>query len=457
MHVAVVVENIPNPATGGGAITGWTVIKLLVERGHRVTACLLLEPSALKDPSEEARMTALAELGTEVMPVPVRYFQPSAIAKPGKWQSRLAALHSILRPGLSQYYPWVSMAPEMESLIKRIQPDAVFTYHWKATAAMYGLNHVPRMAALGDPDYVVYRYWAQLPREKEQPRGGSLPLRRRVLSIVKSLVDTHKHPKFMLRLLYGYDALGFFAAHHADWMRKNGMPHCLYLRTPIPDPIGLEWEHVRNVSRSRDKPKLLLIGHLRGTATLSGLYLFARETLPVLEEKLGTDAFEVHIVGGDPPPADLAAALARPSVRLRGHIEPADREFLSSDVLLVPTPIELGIRVRILVGWSFGCAVVAHRANALGIPEMRHEENALLARDGRELADAAMRALGDPMLRKHLGRNGRRTYEQYFAASTAGARIITELERIVQDRSRARATSAVASSESRRAVLGRRG
>ena len=120
-------------------------------------------------------------------------------------------------------------------------------------------------------------------------------------------------------------------------------------------------------------------------------------------------------------------------MRLRGHVEPPDDEFLRADVLLVPTPVPTGPRIRILTGMAFGCCVVAHEANRLGIPALVHRENVLLGQSD-ELATLTVTALRDPALRERLGGAGRLLYESRFTLDTAGARIVAELERIAPAR-----------------------
>ena len=93
---------------------------------------------------------------------------------------------------------------------------------------------------------------------------------------------------------------------------------------------------------------------------------------------------------------------------------------------MVPTNIPLGIRVRIITAWSFGCPVVAHRANASGIPEMQDGENSLLADTDTQLADGVSSVLRDDALRKRLSLGGRDTFEQDFFESVAGQAIVDE-------------------------------
>jgi glycosyltransferase involved in cell wall biosynthesis len=86
--------------------------------------------------------------------------------------------------------------------------------------------------------------------------------------------------------------------------------------------------------------------------------------------------------------------------------------------------------VRVVTAWSFACPIVAHRANAAGIPEMQDGENALLADTDAELADAVSRALGDEALRRKLSIGGRQTFEKWFSEAVAGQAIVDELEQL---------------------------
>lgn len=117
-------------------------------------------------------------------------------------------------------------------------------------------------------------------------------------------------------------------------------------------------------------------------------------------------------------------------MRVVGRVVPADPEFLAADLMIVPTNIPLGIRVRVVTAWSFACPIVAHRANAAGIPEMQDGENALLADTDAELADAVSRALGDEALRRKLSIGGRQTFEKWFSEAVAGQAIVDELEQL---------------------------
>jgi glycosyltransferase involved in cell wall biosynthesis len=237
-----------------------------------------------------------------------------------------------------------------------------------------------------------------------------------------------------VRLLNECAASGAFAAHHAAWLRERGAGACEYLRTPVPDPSSR--------SEPAGKPRILLVGHLKGVVTLDGLRRFADGILPRLEQELGRDGFEVRIAGGYEPPRELARKLDRPSIRFLGHVEGAEEEFRLAHVLLVPNSISLGVRVRIVTGFSHGTCIVSERANAQGIPELEHEGNALLGASPGELAEGVLRVVRDDALRRQLGAGGRATYERWFAPPVAAGAIAATLERIASPSARPRARAA---------------
>jgi hypothetical protein len=158
------------------------------------------------------------------------------------------------------------------------------------------------------------------------------------------------------------------------------------------------------------------------------------EILPVLTRELGADGFEVHVVGGQEPPAAFREGLRHPAVRLRGQIESPEEEFFAAHVLLAPNPTTTGASARILSGLTFGSCIVAHTDSVIGIPELEHGSNCLMAADGPGLARETLVALRDAALRERLGDEARRLYESSFSPPVAAGRIVEELERLATAR-----------------------
>ena len=424
-HFVLLTHSLPQASSGGGPMSCWAITKTMLEAGHRVTVISLEYPGDYFNTAE--RRETLKDLGADLVLVETTlsnkrnvHKNRSVIYKVGE------SLRSLFQPVLSSFFPTVRLVSHMKALLQSINPDAILAYHWDSLAAIHGLNSIPRMVVVDDLWHLrSLRRWQQtVPR----PTGSYL------LWTLRTLRDLIYCPRFMVELLNECESSVSFQAYSAAWLRKKGARRCAYLGSPIVDRCGPEWENLRGVDPLCNKPKILLgPSNLAITSTSAGLCLFANEILPFLEQKLGPKGFEVHIVGEGDPPSELARVLPRPSIKMRGRIEPADTEFLSSDVQLVPTPFVLGMRKRIVVAFSFGCCVVAHRKEAVTIPELVDNYNALLASDGRGLAQAIVRAIRDPALRQRLGRNARRTYEEYFHPSVTAVRIVAELERLSRE------------------------
>ena len=52
--------------------------------------------------------------------------------------------------------------------------------------------------------------------------------------------------------------------------------------------------------------------------------------------------------------------------------------YKKNNILLVPNEIDIGIRVRIITGLSFGAIIVTHSSNLKGIPELKNNSNCLI-------------------------------------------------------------------------------
>jgi hypothetical protein len=365
------------------------------------------------EPRVEERVQTLRGIGSRVVPIP-----SSGLRPPGRFEG-------LVDPPDDLLFPSASLAGTLRAAADEAGIDAALVYTTEAIAASTGLA-VPVLGLLSDPPGLsrrIRRQFEPLPRTVD-PRHLVVRLRERAYL---RRVDGR-----LLELLQRLPSVGMFAAHHARWAQAQGVA-AWYAPSPIVDLGGPEWERRRAEAARTGRPRILMIGHLRGIATISGLQVFAESVLPALTHELGPNGFEVHVVGGYDPPRVAGDIFDHPSVVRRGQVEPPDDEFLEADILLVPTPLTTGPRSRIITGMTFGSCVVAHEANRLGIPELVHGHNALLAADGPALADATIAALRDPVTRARTGRAARALYESTFTPPIAGARIVRELERVAAD------------------------
>jgi glycosyltransferase involved in cell wall biosynthesis len=415
MRTTILSTALPNRDSGSGAsITLALIAEALQDRGHDVTLCPIVYPEyRTPDGADHEEQLAYAErLGFPIEPVLSEAWRPTTTQRTvGSRACR------IWRPDDEELYPTLRDCRAVQESVAHLGADAVLVYGFEALAASVEVE-APRFAATSDPPHLALwgRTWRRWRSERRPLRAA-----REAIGIQSTL---RAHPRLALRLLRDCEAVGAFGRHHAEWLQGLGL-ECGYYRTPIADPGPGQ------SPRSDGRPTILLVGHLRGTATLDGLRVFAR-MLPYLDDALGRDSFEVRIVGGYEPPPELAPLFEHPAVQLLGFVPDVDAEFRTADVLLVPVSIKLGVRVRVLTGFSYGSCIVTHTANSYGIPELEHERNALVGGSPQELAEQVVRAIGGADLRARLGAGARSTYERYFTPAVAGAALAETLEGIAR-------------------------
>jgi len=123
--------------------------------------------------------------------------------------------------------------------------------------------------------------------------------------------------------------------------------------------------------------------------------------------------------------------LNRPSIRLHGWIEDIEKAILNSKAFLVLTNVKGFIvgNTRILLAWSLGSCVIAHKNSALSMPEICHMGNALLGDTADEIAELIHLIIKDPNLREKIGRGGYETYMEYYASEKVVPKMMEELKR----------------------------
>ncbi len=422
MHVALVFPCMPHPSSNGWGMISWSITKSLLEVGHNITIYSLLSPDEQIEASK--RQAAIQELGLIPIVVPVNGYGLPRLFRDSR--SFINKFDQFVHPSMSSFFPNTVLASHMNQLLEKTAPDAILAFHYDALAATFGLRIAPRLALTADiwhwPSFYGWR--GQRPR----------PTPNYLLSTLETIRNLIWVPRFMVKLANDCEACMCFGAFDAEWLRKHGARRARLVRPPIENAINTGWEVRGGLDQPRRKPKILIgLSNLEALATREAVRFFAKEILPRLERELGSEGFEVHVLGEGKPPSELTKMLPRVSVLIRGRIEPVDSELLSSDIVLIPTPIIFALRNRIIYAFSLGCCVVAHTNEAKNIPEMVNEDNALLASEGRSLTDAIIRAIRDPELRKRLGFNARRTYERYFAPGIATAPIVSTLGQIVEE------------------------
>ena len=228
------------------------------------------------------------------------------------------------------------------------------------------------------------------------------------------------------------EGVGQFCYDYQEDFKKNGSKNCKIYNMPVIDYVGGRWRDLRDrAQENKGKAKIIMVG---ASSTFSLMHFYTlKGILPLLIDRLGSDSFEFHLVGKIVFPPDLEDLLDYQPVKLRGYVDDVEAEWLSSDILFVPTPIPTGSRTRIITGLSYGCCLVTTIHEQKTTPGLKHRYNALIAREEHELVDLIEEALTDIPLRRKLEQNARKTYEEFFIPEVSVAEMEEDMKEIVNN------------------------
>jgi glycosyltransferase involved in cell wall biosynthesis len=227
-----------------------------------------------------------------------------------------------------------------------------------------------------------------------------------------------------------YELLGDVAANDASYYVSKGHTNAFYIRNVWIDRFGSGWRERRRALETVE-PLVIIgnVGKLDGTANRLGLEYLGTELLPALRKRLARGTFRVEILGAGQLDPQIKRHFSGSDVVFRGFVPDIDEALLAAPIFLCvnnATQYKVG-HTRYLHAWTLGATVIAHQDAALSMPEIKHEQNALLGRDAQEIADLLVRAGKDRLLRERLGEGGWETYRTHFTAEHVATDIIRHI------------------------------
>lgn len=315
------------------------------------------------------------------------------------------------------------------------------THYWYAARTRSLDDLAPIAAAIEemDPD-IIYCYGpeAAILARKAQPRG----------QIVVTFYDPPHTPALQKRLAllrYGdlrakARAIRGIPALFTRW-RENGrtmLPglsaadtiighsydHACYYASRLarrveyfPNPLELVTRVTRNSASA--PPAFLFAGNVTSTVSLTGFYFFCEQVMPHIADALSQGEMQIRIAGGGSLPTDLAARLcAHGGVEFLGFVDEAAlrEEYSRTAALLVPTPIPVGFRTRIVDAFRYGVPTIVHSANRAGFSQLAHGRNCLMASDGAQFAAMMKSAIRTPDHMNAIADTARKEFETSYSA-----------------------------------------
>jgi glycosyltransferase involved in cell wall biosynthesis len=320
--------------------------------------------------------------------------------------------------------PGPAVSSESVSALGRVLqsflPDLVLAYGLDALKLIREANFCGPIGIMSiDLEYLpaLYRHVYNIRFGRPKQKLKSLLLTPRVL--LTALQTWYE-------VLYKYPSADFVishAANHANWHRRQHYRPTIY----TPNPLSALFDTQPTFAAIGKSPRFILVGGIGGIATLTGLAWFARKVYPLLEPAIIASDIEVHLIGRGELEPSLDKCM--PHLVKRGYVDDLTDEMRHITAVLIPTPIALGFRTRIVDAFRHGVTVIAHEANAAGMPELMHGHNALVAADPEAFAQAILQLARTP---EDAARLGHAAFEQ-FRGELNSTVIANRILKFVQD------------------------
>ena len=438
VKILLLLSAIPYEQGEAIEVVSHEVVRLMATAGHDVHVQVLIREGWSVTSAERERYATdhfSAQAGVHLLPA---IYLGDLIRPRSRMGNLVAHLAAIVRslPGLRRYinpylFPAIAAKPGVAAQVKAIRPDVIASiWSWEALAASYDIPDVPKFVYYGNPNHKPPEAQFRYPDLFDIETSG--PIDQLKFGILKLLNRAREIQH--LRMMAACEATANNALIDARYYTAMGHPRSIYLQNMWPDAAG---GPVFGGQPSGDGLVHICgsVGNLGATGNTFGLHYLGAELMPRFRARLGDEPVVIDIFGGGKPRSSVAAALRDPNIRLRGWVGDLNAEIVRSAAFLVLTNV-YGFNVgntRILLAWSLGACVIAHRSSALSMPEMVHGENALLGETADEIADLVVQAIRDPDLRARVGRGGYETFCRYYRSETVVPRMLVEIDRTVQD------------------------
>jgi glycosyltransferase involved in cell wall biosynthesis len=314
--------------------------------------------------------------------------------------------------------------PFVAAALNRLAPDLLLTIWSELAQNLVGPLPNRKIAYAGNPDYKVFTANRNL-RALEGPPTLAAHAKDRLIE----MVVRRSH----IAVMRGFDQVLNIALNDADDYRDLGIT-ADYIQNTWPTAVHPDWRTLRDRDEQEHPLRIVgNVGNLSATGNSFGLLTIAKDILPRLKSRLGENKFEIHLFGASTPKPAIAKLLNDPHIRVRGFVDDLDTEIMRAPIFLVANNHHAFkvTHTRYLHAWSLGACCIGFEDSRQSMPEIEHNNNALLASDLDGIVAEIARAADDRVLRRRLGDGGIATLKRHFSPARVAERLIQQIDKVL--------------------------
>lgn len=377
MKILFLAQRVPYPPNKGDKLRSFNEIKYLSQHHDISLVCLADNPSDLKHEDELLKYCSTVDM---VCLSNIRSKINTAVALVTGRPLTLAHFYSAKLNFIVQ------------NKLQDEKFDLVFVYCSSMAQYVEKIATIPRVIDFVDVDS---EKWAQYAVYARFPMNLVYRLESRRLRVYEKAIAQSFQHCFLV------------SEKEVEDFRKLVYP--VEAMTPILNGVDLERFHPSE--ELYDPNVIVFTGAMDYFANVEAVLYFAREILPLIQQKVPEVKF--YVVGSNPAAELISLAGSNPSIVVTGYVDKVQPYMAKAAVFVAPMRIARGVQNKILEAMAMGVPVVTTSLGYEGIAA-EPDRDIIVADDQPRFADSVVNIIQNSELRDRLAKNGRNNVEQHY-------------------------------------------
>jgi glycosyltransferase involved in cell wall biosynthesis len=434
VKILLVVSNYPYAQGEAVEVVVHEVIRLIAESGHEISVQVILPrgKSYSSELESRAKETLKSNRIQWLRAIELGQLRPASLIPKGLRKLGMYLRHMLRLPTKPSplLFPSMAAAPLIQQVVNEEGHDAILSiWSWEALPAVYALIGAKKFIYYGNPNHKPAEARLSHPEMWGDDIRSMRARRKRAMQRLKNRIMEDQHLHMMNRC----EVEANNSLHDAKYYETQGHPRSLYLQNMWPEadcPPSCSHTVSQNPIRIAAS-----VGNLKATGNTMAFHYLGKEILPRLIRLFGEREFILDVYGKGPAHPPAGQFLSDSHFRLHGWVDDLNAELVDSSCFLCLTNAYDFIvgNTRVLLAWSLGVPVVAHSNSVLSMPEIIHDESALLGSDPDEVAHSIHQVCMDDDLRKRIGQGGLSAYEKFYRSTTVVPKMVSLIEQMISE------------------------
>ena len=226
--------------------------------------------------------------------------------------------------------------------------------------------------------------------------------------------------------------IGNIAKNDALYYKNNGHKNSFYIQNTWFNKYSDKFikKKIANFKLNHPIKIAANLGKLNATANTFGLIYLFEKIVPELRKIFKDKKFELHLFGSEKPEDFIPHKYKYSEVIYRGFVDKIDEALMECPIFLCcnnATLYNVG-HTRYLHAWTLGRCVIAHRNVRLAMPEIKHNKNALLGKNSKEIAQLIYKVSMEKTLLKKISIGGFNEFKREFNSDIVVDKILNKMK-----------------------------